>query len=277
MASSENDTECTLDVALVEGAVVSEKDAARLRAIRKRAKTAGGAGHLRGLGRRGSHGPRHRPQGVDRRSLRRGRLELRLHTGPGAARSGEGGSQHHRLPHRKGALPGGHRQPAERRCAGLSRVPGVHGVPHAGKQLHAGGARRAVLRAHYRGRLRGAMPRACASRAWVAAARRPISTRPRWWRHWRKRASTGSAWRRGCVHSLLWRWPDERGCHRTSGPRGRPRRDHGGTGRRHGRERALRRLRRLAAAGTADTRQELRRGGAHRSRASAPSARWRTP
>jgi Ni,Fe-hydrogenase maturation factor len=30
MASSENDTECTLDVALVEGAVVSEKDAARL-------------------------------------------------------------------------------------------------------------------------------------------------------------------------------------------------------------------------------------------------------
>ena len=39
MASSENDTECALDVALVEGAVVSEKDAARLRTIRKRSKT----------------------------------------------------------------------------------------------------------------------------------------------------------------------------------------------------------------------------------------------
>ena len=38
MASSENDTDCPLDVALVEGAVVSEKDAARLRAIRKRSK-----------------------------------------------------------------------------------------------------------------------------------------------------------------------------------------------------------------------------------------------
>ena len=38
MASSENDTECTLDLALVEGAVVSEKDAARLRVIRKRSK-----------------------------------------------------------------------------------------------------------------------------------------------------------------------------------------------------------------------------------------------
>jgi len=39
MASSENDTSCPLDVALVEGAVVSAKDADRLRAIRKRAKT----------------------------------------------------------------------------------------------------------------------------------------------------------------------------------------------------------------------------------------------
>ena len=39
MASSDNDTACPLDVALVEGAVVSEKDAERLRAIRKRSKT----------------------------------------------------------------------------------------------------------------------------------------------------------------------------------------------------------------------------------------------
>lgn len=38
-ASSENDAACALDVALVEGAVVSQKDAARLRAIRQRAKT----------------------------------------------------------------------------------------------------------------------------------------------------------------------------------------------------------------------------------------------
>jgi coenzyme F420-reducing hydrogenase gamma subunit len=39
MASSENDTGCQLDVALVEGAVLSNKDADRLRAIRKRSKT----------------------------------------------------------------------------------------------------------------------------------------------------------------------------------------------------------------------------------------------
>lgn len=39
MASSENDAACALDVALVEGAVVSQKDAARLLAIRQRAKT----------------------------------------------------------------------------------------------------------------------------------------------------------------------------------------------------------------------------------------------
>jgi sulfhydrogenase subunit delta len=39
MASSENDAVCPLDVALVEGAVVSQRDAARLRAIRERAKT----------------------------------------------------------------------------------------------------------------------------------------------------------------------------------------------------------------------------------------------
>jgi len=39
MASSENDTACALDVALVEGAVVSQRDADRLRAIRQRAKT----------------------------------------------------------------------------------------------------------------------------------------------------------------------------------------------------------------------------------------------
>ena len=39
MASSENDTACQLDVALVEGAVLSNKDAEKLRAIRQRAKT----------------------------------------------------------------------------------------------------------------------------------------------------------------------------------------------------------------------------------------------
>jgi len=38
MASSENDDDCLLDVALVEGAVVSQRDAEKLRAIRKRAK-----------------------------------------------------------------------------------------------------------------------------------------------------------------------------------------------------------------------------------------------
>ena len=38
MASSENDGACPLDVALVEGAVVSQRDAARLRAIRQRAR-----------------------------------------------------------------------------------------------------------------------------------------------------------------------------------------------------------------------------------------------
>ena len=39
MASSENDTACALDVALVEGAVVSQRDADRLREVRQRAKT----------------------------------------------------------------------------------------------------------------------------------------------------------------------------------------------------------------------------------------------
>lgn len=39
MASSENDGACPLDVALVEGAVVSSRDADRLRAIRTRART----------------------------------------------------------------------------------------------------------------------------------------------------------------------------------------------------------------------------------------------
>ncbi|HZT30049.1 MAG TPA: hypothetical protein VFA33_09210 [Bryobacteraceae bacterium] len=39
MASSENDAACPLDVALVEGAVASRRDAERLRAIRNRAKT----------------------------------------------------------------------------------------------------------------------------------------------------------------------------------------------------------------------------------------------
>jgi len=39
MASSENDAACPLDLALVEGAVLSNKDLERLRAIRKRAKT----------------------------------------------------------------------------------------------------------------------------------------------------------------------------------------------------------------------------------------------
>ena len=38
MASSENDAACPLDVALVEGAVLSNKDAEKLRTIRKRAK-----------------------------------------------------------------------------------------------------------------------------------------------------------------------------------------------------------------------------------------------
>ena len=38
MASSENDAACPLDVALVEGAVLSNRDAERLEAIRKRAK-----------------------------------------------------------------------------------------------------------------------------------------------------------------------------------------------------------------------------------------------
>jgi sulfhydrogenase subunit delta len=39
MASSENDTACPLDIALVEGAVLTRRDAARLQAIRQRAKT----------------------------------------------------------------------------------------------------------------------------------------------------------------------------------------------------------------------------------------------
>jgi sulfhydrogenase subunit delta len=39
MASSENDTACPLDIALVDGAVLSKRDADMLRAIRKRAKT----------------------------------------------------------------------------------------------------------------------------------------------------------------------------------------------------------------------------------------------
>jgi sulfhydrogenase subunit delta len=39
MASSENNTECQLDIALVEGAVVTTRDAEMLRAVRKRAKT----------------------------------------------------------------------------------------------------------------------------------------------------------------------------------------------------------------------------------------------
>ena len=39
MASSENDDVCPLDIAMVEGAVLSKKDAEKLRAIRKRAKT----------------------------------------------------------------------------------------------------------------------------------------------------------------------------------------------------------------------------------------------
>jgi len=38
MASSDNDAVCPLDIALVEGAVLSNKDAERLHAIRKRAK-----------------------------------------------------------------------------------------------------------------------------------------------------------------------------------------------------------------------------------------------
>ncbi|HXK04984.1 MAG TPA: NADH:ubiquinone oxidoreductase [Verrucomicrobiae bacterium] len=38
MASSENDAECSLDVALVEGAVLSNRDAEKLRTIRKRAR-----------------------------------------------------------------------------------------------------------------------------------------------------------------------------------------------------------------------------------------------
>jgi len=39
MASSENDVACPLDIALVEGAVLSNRDAEKLRAIRKRATT----------------------------------------------------------------------------------------------------------------------------------------------------------------------------------------------------------------------------------------------
>jgi len=38
MASSENQTDCALDVALVEGAVLTSRDAERLRAIRQRSK-----------------------------------------------------------------------------------------------------------------------------------------------------------------------------------------------------------------------------------------------
>src|SRR5208283_416077 len=38
MASSENQTDCQLDIALVEGAVCTKRDAARLLAIRKRSK-----------------------------------------------------------------------------------------------------------------------------------------------------------------------------------------------------------------------------------------------
>jgi sulfhydrogenase subunit delta len=39
MASSENDSVCPLDIALVEGAVLTRRDAARLQAIRRRATT----------------------------------------------------------------------------------------------------------------------------------------------------------------------------------------------------------------------------------------------
>lgn len=38
MASSENDAGCPLDIALVEGAVLSQRDADKLRAIRQRSK-----------------------------------------------------------------------------------------------------------------------------------------------------------------------------------------------------------------------------------------------
>ena len=38
MASSENDHACQLDIALVEGAVLTRRDAARLQAIRQRSK-----------------------------------------------------------------------------------------------------------------------------------------------------------------------------------------------------------------------------------------------
>ena len=64
MASSENDGACPLDVALVEGAVVSGRDADRLRKIRKRAKTLVALGTCAVWG-----GVAAMDRGVDRRKL----------------------------------------------------------------------------------------------------------------------------------------------------------------------------------------------------------------
>ena len=140
----------------------------------------GGAGHLRGVGRRGGHGPRHATAGsCSKKCTASAAWEYDSIPGAGAARDGEGGSQHHGLPHREGAFPRGHRGPAERRRAGLSRVSRVHGVPDAGKQLPADRARRDLLRAHHRGRLRRALSGPARCRAWAAAGRRPMPTRRR--------------------------------------------------------------------------------------------------
>src|SRR5208283_5357534 len=64
MASSENDTACALDLALVEGAVVSQRDADRLRNIRQRAKTLVALGTCAVWG-----GVAALDRGVDRRKL----------------------------------------------------------------------------------------------------------------------------------------------------------------------------------------------------------------
>ena len=64
MASSANDTACPLDIALVEGAVVSQRDAGRLRKIRDRATTLVALGTCAVWG-----GVAAMDRGVDRRKL----------------------------------------------------------------------------------------------------------------------------------------------------------------------------------------------------------------
>ena len=214
---------------------LTNRDAERLRAIRKRAKTLVALGTCAVWG-----GVAAMDRGADRRetprgSLRRDGTGVRFRARPGAARDRQGGSQHHRLPHREGAFSGGHRQPAEWRRPALSRVSRLHRVPHAREQLPADRARRALLRPHHRGRLPGALSRTCGFPASAAAVRWRTPIRPPCWRCSRRRASTGSASPPGCGLSRPKELPNEHHRHRTPGPRRRPRRHHRRTGRRHGR------------------------------------------